>query len=104
MKNPAVSASTFIYSRMLRWYPPTLRAEFGDDMIDVFTENLEAAWRRASWRGVVRAWLAVVHDMADVVLPYRTARAAPVLLAVICSIAFYVSLLTAIDPNLHCHK
>jgi hypothetical protein len=104
MKSWAVTFSTFLYSRMLPWYPPALRAEFGEDMVDIFAESIETAWRSASWRGVAAAWRAVSRDLIDIVLPYRTARAAPVLLAIIASTLLYASLLAAIDPSRHHHK
>ena|SRR6185312_15515254 len=104
MTNPAVSVSTFIYSRTLRCYPPVLRDQFSQDMIAVFNERLEDAWFRDSWRGVARAWLAVANDLVGIALPYRAARAWPILIAVVCSIVVYGSLFAAISPNLHCHK
>lgn len=104
MTNSAISVSMFIYSRTLRCYPPVLRDQFGQDMVAVFKERLEDAWSRNSWRGVARAWLAVTHDLAGIVLPYGAARAWPVLAALVCSIVFYGSLFVAISPNLHCHK
>jgi hypothetical protein len=104
MRAPAVSVSTYLYARTLRWYPPALRDEFGDDMMEVFTESIEAAWKRASWGGVARAWLAVTRDVADIVVPYRVACVTPVLLGILCSIVFYGSMLAAIDPHRNCHK
>lgn len=104
MTNPAISVSTFIYSRTLRCYPPALRDQFGQDMVAVFSERLEDAWSRDSWRGVARAWLSVTNDLAGIALPYGVARAWPVLLALVCSIVFYGSLFAAISPNLRCHK
>lgn len=104
MTNPAISVSTFIFSRALRCYPPVLRDQFGQDMIAVFNERLEDAWSRDSWRGVARAWLAVVNDLVEIVLPYGAARAWPVLAALLCSIIFYGSLFAAISPSRYCNK
>jgi hypothetical protein len=104
MRPLTVTVSTLIYSRILLWYPPALRAEFGDDMLDTFAENIEAAWRRASWLGVARSWHAVTRDLTDIVLPYRTARASPVLLAILLAAVIYGSLLMAIEPNRHFFK
>lgn len=104
MRDPAPLGSIFLYSRMLRWYPPELRTEYGEDMLGVFQERLEAARKQASWRGIVKTWFVVGHDLAAIVLPYRLWRAAPGLLAVICAIIFYGSMLAAINPNRHCYK
>lgn len=99
MRTPAISASAFVYTKMLRWYPPDLRCQFSEDMMDVFQENLEASWRRSSWRGVVSVWRDVGRDMAEIVLPYRLRRAAPFLIGILCAIIFCGTILAAIDPD-----
>src|SRR5258707_430556 len=101
MKSLAVTFSTFLYSWMLPWYPPALRAEFGEDMLDIFSESIDMAWQSDSWRGVAAVWRAVSRDLTDIILPYRTARAAPALLAILASTLLYASLLAAIDPSGH---
>ncbi len=100
MKSSAVTASVFIYEWLIRWYPPSLRAEYGDDMLGDFAEILE----NASWRGAVRAWAAVSNELTRIVLPWQAARAAPVVLAIVCSLVLYGGMLAAIDPNRICHK
>jgi hypothetical protein len=102
--NHAISASESAYAWILRWYPPELRAEYGEEMAGVFSESLEDAWRRGSWRGVARAWMAVARDFGGIALPYWLARAAPVTLAIVASAIFYGSVLLAIAPVRHCHK
>lgn len=104
MRNIAVAVSTFVYSRMLPWYPPALRAEFGENMLDIFAETMDAAWRRGSWRGIAAAWHGVGLDLKDIVVPYRAVRAAPVVFAILVSTVLYGSLLAMIDPNRHCQK
>ena len=73
-------------------------------MLEVFAENLETAWKREAWRGLARAWAAVIHDVVGIIVPYRSVRALPLLLAVICSIAVYGAMLVAVAPNPHCMK
>ena len=104
MSTPAVSVSAFLYTCTVRWYPPAMRTEFGDDMVALFTENIEASWQRASWLGLADAWVAVAHDLVDIVIPYRVACAMPALLAIVCSVILYGSVLAAIDPNRNCQK
>jgi hypothetical protein len=94
MSGMALAVSTFLFSRIVRWYPPDLRADFADDMIGVFAQSLEVS--------IPRAWLTVAHDFAEVVLPYRMARVAPVLAAIAFSLVFYISMLLAISPK--CRK
>ena len=104
MSVSAVSVSTFLYARTVRWYPPAMRTEFGDDMVALFTENIEASWQRASWLGLARAWLAVAHDLVDIVIPYRFVCVMPALLGIVFAVVFYGSVLAAIDPNRNCHR
>ena len=99
MRTAAISASAFLYTRMLRWYPPDLQIEFREDMMDVFQENLENCWKRSSWRGVAKAWLDVGRDLTGIVLPYRMRQAAPFLLGILCAILFCATVLAAIDPD-----
>lgn len=102
MSPRTVAVSTFFFSRMIRWYPPDLREEFGGDMIDAFTESIEAECRRASWHGILETWLGLLHDLAEVVIPYHAARIAPIVAAIAFSIVFYGAMLVAIAPS--CHK
>lgn len=104
MSSPGVGISTFLYARTLRWYPPAMRTEFGEDMVALFAETVEASWQRSSWLGLARAWLAVARDVVEIVIPYRLACAIPAVLAVFCSVLLYGSALAAIDPNRHCFK
>lgn len=104
MSSPGLGVSTFLYAKTLSWYPPAMRTEFGEDMVALFAETMEASWQRGSWSGLARAWLAVVRDLVEIVIPYRLARVAPAVLAVICSVLLYWSVLAAIDPNRHCLK
>jgi len=100
----AVSVSKFLYTRILRWYPPALKSEFGEDMAEVFTESIEASWQRGSWNGFTRAWLAVSHDLISILVPYRIACTTPIVLAVVAAVLSYGSALLAIDPSRNCHK
>ena len=43
MSCPVIGISTFLYSRIICWYPRPLRAEYGVDMMELFAENIEAA-------------------------------------------------------------
>ena len=35
--NRSLTISRFLYSQMIPWYPPRLRAEYGPDMMEAFT-------------------------------------------------------------------
>lgn len=100
MRTSALTASVFVYGWLIRCYPPSLRAEYGEDMLGDFAEILE----NASWRGAVGAWVAVTNELTRIVLPWQAARAAPMVLAIVCSLVVYGGMLAAIDPNRLCHK
>jgi hypothetical protein len=104
MRKPAITLSRFMYSMLVRCYPPALREQFGQDMTEVFSERLDDGWSCESWRGVWRAWFAVGTDLVEIVLPYQATRIWPVLIAFLCSAVFYGYLLMAISPNRHCVK
>jgi hypothetical protein len=104
MRSLPAAVSAYIYARLIPCYPPTIRAKFGDDMIDTFAETLENAWKGRSWKCFALASLGVTNDLRNIVLPYVATRAAPVLLAIVTSTIVYVTFLAMINPARHCHK
>ena len=99
MISPAVSISNQVFRRFVILYPSALRREFGDDLADVFSQQIEAAWEENTWRGIAGAWLSVLGDCASITLPYVAARlAVPVLTSVISSVWFTLAL-CAINPS-----
>ena len=97
---PAVSVSNWIFRRFETLYPPDLHRQFGDELADVFSQQVEAAWEEKSWRGIAVTWLSVLEDCAAVSLPYIAARLAVPLLTATASAIFYAIVLWAVDPNL----
>ena len=97
---PAVSVSNWIFRRFATLYPPDLHRQFGDELADVFSQQVEAAWEEKSWRGIAVTWLSVLEDCAAVSLPYIAARLAVPLLTATASAIFYAIVLWAVDPNL----
>lgn len=99
MISPAVAISNEAFRRLLILYPPDLRREFGDDLAEVFSQQIETAWEENAWRGIAGAWLNVLADYAAITLPCLAARlAVPVLTAVISSVWFTLAL-SAINPS-----
>ena len=45
-----------IYAAILLLYPRTLRREFGQEMVEVFTEQLRDARRLDGWAGEMKLW------------------------------------------------
>lgn len=60
MISPAVSISNEAFRRFVILYPSDLRREFGDDLAEVFSQQIETAWEENAWRGIAGAWLNVL--------------------------------------------
>jgi hypothetical protein len=96
----AVSLSNWIFRRLVVFYPPDLHRQFGDELADVFSQQVELAWREQSWRGLVATWLSVAEDCVAVSLPYLGARLAVPFLTATTSMTLFALVLWAVDPNL----
>jgi len=97
---PAVLVSNKIFRRFEALYPPDLHCQFGDELADVFSQQIAAAWEEKSWRGIAATWLRVLEDCAAVSLPYIAARLAVPLLTATTSTILFAIVLWAVDPNL----
>lgn len=51
-----------IYSALLFLYPRTLRRQFGEEMTEVFTDQLRDARQCGGWCGEVRVWGCVAGE------------------------------------------
>jgi hypothetical protein len=51
-----------VYSAILLLYPRTLRREFGQEMVEVFTEQLRDARRLDGWLGELNLWRCVAGE------------------------------------------
>lgn len=60
---PSTTAlSNQIYSALLLLYPLDLRRQFGPEMVEVFSAQIDEASRRAGWLGEVRVWRCVAGE------------------------------------------
>ncbi len=53
-----------IYAALLWLYPPSLRREYGPDMLQAFRDTLRDETRRRGRRGALRAWTLALGDLA----------------------------------------
>lgn len=65
--NPMTPASSIcmncrVYAILLLLYPSTLRRQFGEEMIEVFAQQLHDACQRDGWAGGVGVWWCVVGE------------------------------------------
>jgi hypothetical protein len=51
-----------IYSGVLLLYPVALRRQFGDEMIEVFADQMQDAKLNDGWIGLARVWCCVARE------------------------------------------
>lgn len=73
-----LEVSRKVYETSLAVYPESLREEFGDEMVEVFEEQIADAFAEGGVRGVLRVWgcaarefvgIAVTRQIAERVVP-----------------------------------
>ena len=67
-----------VYRSALLLYPPSLRYEFGEEMLAVFGEDLQDACRRHNRRDVLRVWGRALYEILRIALPGQSGNAAVV--------------------------
>lgn len=61
--------STRVYRRLLRALPAHFRERYGDELVEIFRDHLEAAVRRWGRTGIVFAWSRALVDLTVQQLP-----------------------------------
>jgi hypothetical protein len=72
--SPSVRLSVRLYKTVLRAYPRSFRAAYGDEMLRVLCDCLRAAQRRRGTLGVVGLWAPLLLDTARNALAERAAE------------------------------
>jgi hypothetical protein len=67
--NRFVRLSSHIYSRILVLYPADLRREFGDEMTDVFAQDLAEMWHSRRLVGVLNVWRRALCELTSIAAP-----------------------------------
>jgi predicted permease len=60
-----------LFSALVRLFPPRFRDQFGQDMRELFRDQVRAARAREGRQGVMRLWLAVIPSLARAALLER---------------------------------
>lgn len=60
--------STWAYRGILLLYPPDLRRDFGPEMTELFSEDLDDAWRSCGFGGALRVWWCALCEILRVAL------------------------------------
>jgi hypothetical protein len=53
---PSLRWNCRVYTAVLLLYPATLRRQFGEEMIEVFADQMRDAWQKDRWAGGVGVW------------------------------------------------
>lgn len=67
----AVRRSTRLYARLLRIYPSSFVADFGQEMVDVFETSLNERVAQHGWSGLIAAWFCVMRELVPTLLRER---------------------------------
>jgi len=78
-----IEVSRKVYETSLALYPKDLRDDFGDEMIEVFEEQITDAYQEHGVRGLLRVWLCATREFFSIALTGQIAeRMVPVLAVV----------------------
>jgi hypothetical protein len=67
--NNAIRLSSLAYRGILALYPEDLRREFGDEMLDVFVQDLVDTGHGCGPRGVLRVWRRALIEVISIAIP-----------------------------------
>lgn len=95
-----------LYGWLLLLYPIALRSRFGQEMTDVFEQQICEAWQLNRFAGLARVWSCAAEELILVALP---ARLNPGLLRIcavslLSTIAVFYLVLWGVTPPIHCVK
>lgn len=79
-----------VYERILVLYPSDLYRDFGDEMLEVFDEQVSEAYSRSGIRGLFRVWFSATREFVTVALPSRFSERMLPIFAVTAALAFMV--------------
>jgi len=92
-----IRLSRFVYSRLLIFYPPEIRRNFGAEMVDLFEDLLREIPPRCKAAGIVSVWRVALCELASAGLVSRLqstaliAAAASILLSSLLAWFFFRS-------------
>jgi hypothetical protein len=94
------------YGLLLPLYPPTLRWQFGSDMVDVFEQQMRAECEERGFAGVTRVWLSIGLDVIQNALPDEMSWQSALIpvLSLLGSLALFALFFAANGLAKHCIK
>jgi hypothetical protein len=79
-----------VYERSLVLYPRDLYRVFGDEMLEVFDEQVSDAYSQSGFRGLLRVCFGATRELVTIALPGRLAQRMLPVFAVSATLAFMV--------------
>src|SRR5579864_3959238 len=93
-----------LYVWLLVLYPSALRGRFGEDMADVFEQQIWDAWKADNFFGIARVWSCAAEELIRIALPGRLSQGTirvPVL-SLLSSLALFLLFFWAVAPPVQC--
>ncbi len=92
-----------LFEWMLVLYPPALRSQFGQEMMDVFEQQISEAWQLNRFPGIALVWSCAAEELIMVALPARlnpaTLRTGAV--SLLSTLAVFYFVLWGVTPPIH---
>ena len=88
------------YGLLVILYPRDLRRHFGEEMTEVFDQQLREAWDQRGLAGLLRVWLWAIGELLCVALPAQLAQPIIVVptLSLISNSFLFLVILRALSP------
>ena len=93
-----LEVSRKIYETSLVLYPEDLRKEFGEEMVEVFEEQVSDAYAERGLRGLIRVWLCAAREFVSIALTGQLAERMVPIVAVGAAFALMVWLAGFMAP------
>jgi hypothetical protein len=94
--NRFIRLSSYIYSGILVLYPVDLRRDFGDEMTDVFAQDLAEMWHSRRLIGALSVWRRALWEVTSIAVPAQIVNSAVIaptisFFWVLCALAVWPS-------------
>jgi hypothetical protein len=92
-----------LYGWLLVLYPAALRCRFGEEMAEVFEQQIQEAWRIDRFPGLARVWSSAAEELILVALPARFNRELLRICAIslLSTVAVFYFVLWGVTPPIH---
>ena len=98
-RRATLRVSSFVYRMFLICYPDELRLRFGEEMVEVFADQMWGEWERHGLGGSVRVAITAGWEVLSVAVPLRLQNSVVIAatLSVVSSSALFLALFRAVS-------